>query len=80
MEIATTYTFKDQIDAEGKVVDKIATITRTECTEYKEEKSITELKNKVWELETEKKRQELILTKINEQITELNTIINEAKI
>jgi len=72
-----TFTSVDQKDAEGKVIDKILTIT-----EYKPQikvMSLTELKNKVESLESKKNQILMSAEEVQKEIKELNLILEANK-
>ena len=74
----STFTTKDQKDAEGKIVDKIITIT-----EYKPQikvYSLTELKNKIEELELKKNQFLMSAEEVQKIINDLQKIVDEVKV
>jgi hypothetical protein len=76
MTITTTFTKTDQLDAEGKKVDDIYTITTTETPTYVFNKTLsgTEVVKKIAELEKTKEREEKYLLTITEEINFLKSL------
>jgi predicted ribosome quality control (RQC) complex YloA/Tae2 family protein len=74
--ISKTYTTTDQLDVEGKPIDKIFTITTTESIEYQKQETLSGTENiaKIKELEEQRKILQTKIDKLDEEINFYKTL------